>query len=217
VAPWAAARWSVLHGLADEAAAGVRLRWGEHSVEPEVRYAFPTFDGDSVFNVFAIAPTSDVRVSWDLAPRSGRFRASTTAWLRWYHGWSDGPDGDEVPAARAAGVVAAVELAVTDAVSVRLDALHDDGYGGRRSGGAAAARWRDGDRLAASARLSLLDVDSDGDSVADAFTGAAQGAVSWHLADGVVVHATTEVMSDRHVPIQVRALGVLDFAFVPEM
>ena len=214
VAPWAAARWSLLHHLADEAAAGVRLRWGDHAVEPEVRYTFPTFDGDSIWNVFAIAPTSDVRLTWDLAPRGGRLRAFTTAWLRWYHGWSDG--GEEVPAARAAGVVGAVELAATEAITVRVDGLHDDGYGGRRSGGAAAARWR-GERLAASARLSVLDVVSDGDLPADALTGAVQGGLTWRLADGVAVHVTTELTSHCDQPLELRAFGVLDFAFVPEM
>jgi hypothetical protein len=213
IAPWAAARYSLVHGLLDEAAAGVRLRWGDHAIEPELAYAVPTFDGDSIFNVFAIAPTSDARLSWQLAPRGGRLRANATGWLRRYHG---GPDFLGV--AYAAGATAGGELAV-GRLGLRLDLVHDDGYGGRRSGGTASARWRQSDRLTTAARLSLLDVASDEAASVriDALTGAAQTSATWQLADGVAVHAAVESSADRYTPFQVRAVGVLDLAFQPEM
>lgn len=213
IAPWAAARYSLVHGLLDEAAAGVRLRWGDHAIEPELAYAVPTFDGDSIFNVFAIAPTSDARLSWQLAPRRGRLRANATGWLRRYHG---GPDFLGV--AYAAGATAGGELAL-GRLGLRLDLVHDDGYGGRRSGGTAIARWRQSDRLTTAARLSLLDVASDEAASVriDALTGAAQTSATWQLADGVAVHAAVESSADRYTPFQVRAVGVLDLAFQPEM
>jgi hypothetical protein len=213
IAPWAAARYSLVHGLLDEAAAGVRLRWGDHAIEPELAYAVPTFDGDSIFNVFAIAPTSDARLSWQLAPRGGRLRANATGWLRRYHG---GPDFLGV--AYAAGATAGGELAL-GRLGLRLDLVHDDGYGGRRSGGTAIARWRQSDRLTTAARLSLLDVASDEAASVriDALTGAAQTSATWQLADGVAVHAAVESSADRYTPFQVRAVGVLDLAFQPEM
>jgi hypothetical protein len=213
IAPWAAARYSLVHGLLDEAAAGVRLRWGDHAIEPELAYAVPTFDGDSIFNVFAIAPTSDARLSWQLAPRGGRLRANATGWLRRYH---SGPDFLGV--AYAAGATAGGELAL-GRLGLRLDLVHDDGYGGRRSGGTAIARWRQSDRLTTAARLSLLDVASDEAASVriDALTGAAQTSATWQLADGVAVHAAVESSADRYTPFQVRAVGVLDLAFQPEM
>jgi hypothetical protein len=213
VAPWAAARWSLVHGLLDEAAAGVRVRWGDHAVEPEVGYAVPTFDGDSIFNVFAVAPTTDARLSWQLAPRGGRLRANATGWLRRYHGGHD-----FLGVEYAAGATAGGELAL-GRLGLRLDLVHDDGYGGRRTGGTAIARWRQSDRLTAGARLSLLDVASDASASVriDALTGAAQTSASWQLADGVAVHLAVEGSSDRYTPFQVRTLGVLDLAFQPEM
>jgi hypothetical protein len=213
IAPWAAARYSLVHGLLDEAAAGVRLRWGDHAIEPELAYAVPTFDGDSIFNVFAIAPTSDARLSYRLASRGGRLRANAAGWLRRYHG---GPDFLGV--AYAAGATAGGELGL-GRLGLRLELLHDDGYGGRRSGGTAIARWRQSDRLTAAARLSLLDVASDDAASVriDALTGAAQTSATWQLADGVAVHAAVETSADRYTPFQVRAVGVLDLAFQPEM
>jgi len=213
IAPWAAARWSLLHGLVDQAAGGVRLRWGDQALEPEVAYARPTFDGDSIFNAFAIAPSTDARVTWERAPRRGRLRAFATGWLRWYHGW-----GDE-PAARAGGVLAGAEAALGAGWIARLDLVHDDGYGGRRSGGAASVRWRARERVSGSGRLTLYDIDGDSGSAVDrrAVLGGAQTAVTYRLGDRAAVHAAIEATADRALPFQVRALGVLDLAFVPEL
>jgi hypothetical protein len=211
IAPWAAARWSFVHAVVDEAAAGVQLRWGAHALEPEVAYSVPTFDGDSIFNVFAIAPSSDARLSWQM--RRGVLRTSATAWGRRYHA-IEGAGVDY-----AGGATAGAEAAITPRIGVRVDLLHDDGYGGRRSGGAASGRWKASDRVSAAARLSLLDVASDDASSVriDALTGAAQTSATWQLADGVALHLAVETSSDRYAPAQVRAVGVLDLAFQPEM
>jgi hypothetical protein len=84
VSPYADARFSLLHAAFDRADAGVRVKLGDHMLEPAVEYFFPTFDGDSIFNAFSIEPTTDFRLAYAYAPRGDEWRGSATAWLRNY-------------------------------------------------------------------------------------------------------------------------------------
>src|SRR5262249_23751044 len=73
--PWAAARWNILLGLVDEAQAGARVTLGDHGLTPELRYSYPSFEGDSIFNVFVTKAYWDVRLGWDWWPGHGPLRA----------------------------------------------------------------------------------------------------------------------------------------------
>jgi hypothetical protein len=217
--PWIAARYSLLNALVDQAEAGVRLRWRDHAIEPEVGYYVPTFDGDSIFNVFSIFPSTEARLTWSWVPRGGRWRTSASGWTRKYQHDDEGRQikppatGDLV-----AGFTATGELQVDECWLARVDGFSDNGYGGLRSGGAAAVRWKHGPRFEGTARGSLMYVATDSTSPnLRAVTSALQLGAHWQLGDGVAVHGVVESSYDRYLRGDVRALAILDLAFAPEM
>ncbi len=217
LSPWVAARYSLLHGLVDEAELGARLRWGDHALEPEVGYRFPTFDGDSIWNVFAIEPSTEARLAWTYAPRAGGPRLNAAVWGRRYyrddHGRQTAPS---ITADAAAGALAAIDVAVDACWRARGELFADGGYGGQRVGGAAALRWRHDRKVSAQGRASLLYLDTDGARAFRAFTGAVQLGASWQLSDGVALSGVIESSADRYAPFQARGLAILDLAFAPE-
>lgn len=205
VTPFAGARWSLLHGLADELVAGTRVKLGDHALEPEVSRSVPTFDGDSIFNVFAIEPSTDARLGYSWAPRHGALRAHGGTWLRRY----DLGDDAEV-----AGGATAGGRWTGRALAVRLDALLDGGWGGRRAGGSAGLTWQARRWARYAARASLLHLD---DETERAVYGALQLGASWQVVDGAAFHVFTETTTSRNTPFQVRVLGMLDLQFIPEI
>jgi hypothetical protein len=215
IEPWAQARWSMLHGVIDEAQAGVRVSRGVHAIEPEVARSIPTFDGDSIFNVFVVGTSWDARLNYDLAPRDGTYRGFATAWLRRY----DAPEaGMSKGRSWVAGLRTGAELDVSERVRARVDLLGDDGYGGRRFGATATGRWQRSRALELTGRLGGLSVatrDSDQNG-ADGFSGVGQIAASWKIDEGITVHATTEAAHSPHVAFDLRAVAVLDLSFEPE-
>ncbi len=215
VEPWLQARWSLLHAVVDEAQAGVRLARGAHALTPEVARSVPTFDGDSIWNVFVVGTSWDARLNYDLTPRLATHRGFATAWVRRYDVPSPAGAGDR---AWVAGVRTGVELDVSPRVRARLDLLGDDGYGGRRLGATATARWERSRALSLSARLggvAVTSADSDLDG-GDGASGVGQVAAAWKIDDGIAVVATTEVASSPRASLEVRAVAVLDLAFEPE-
>ena len=221
--PWVAARYSLLNGLVDQAEAGVRLRYREHALEPEVGYYVPTFDGDSIFNVFAIEPSMEARLTYSWTPRDGRYRLSAGGWLRAFQHDDEGANvtsDDKVlqPATSdlAAGFSASGEARLGERWLARVDGYSDNGYGGLRSGGDAGVRWHK-NRVTATARGSLVYVATDQVPRFRALTGAVQLGGGWQLSDGVAVHGVLESAYDAYLRGDLRALAVLDLAFAPEM
>ncbi len=203
--PYVNARYSLLHGVLDRADAGVRIERGAHALEPAVEYFFPTFDGDSIFNVFSVDPTADARLGYRYA---GTVQATVNGWLRRY-----------APAASAAdyagGADASIARGFGTAWRARVDALYDAGYGGRRVGGAMEAGWRARKKLWFRGRASLFGIDPD-TAVARYVTTSGVVSASWQVADGVAIHGITEVDQDPRYGLQTRAIAILDFAFLPE-
>jgi hypothetical protein len=205
----------MLHGVVDEAQAGVRLARGAHAIEPEVARSIPTFDGDSIFNVFVVGTSWDARLNYDLAPRDGAYRGFATGWLRRYDAPSAGMSKGR---AWVAGLRTGAELDVSARIRARVDLLGDDGYGGRRIGGTATGRWQRSRALELTGRLGGLSVatrDSDQNG-ADGISGVGQVAASWKIDEGITLHATTEVAHSPRVSFDLRAVAVLDLSFEPE-
>ena len=229
IMPYAALRYSLLHGLIDELHAGVAVRLGPHRLEPEVSYSVPTFDGDSIFNVFAAEPYTDARLTYEIAPPGAAVRAYAVGWLRWFDtGGLDPADagGAELAAALAGGALAGgaqvgVELR-SERSTARLDAFHDDGYGGRRTGGWLSVRTRARADVVVMARLGAVDFASDAAHAGAAGVGGratsvgGQGGATWELTPGVAVHLIAEETASRLDASQLRVMGVLDLAFHPE-
>jgi len=202
IRPYAHARYSILHAALDRAELGVRLARGAHALEPTLAYFYPTFDGDSIFNVFSIEPTADARLGYAY---DGAVRATANAWLRRYAG----------DVAYAGGADAAIERAFGERWRGRLDALWDDGYGGRRAGGGGEAAWRARRSLWVRGRALVLGVAPD-DGRPRYVTTSAVASATWRFAEAVGVHVITEADRDEIHDLQLRAIAVLDLAFAPE-
>jgi len=201
VSPFANARFSLLHAALDRFDAGLELRYGQHVLEPAVEYFLPTFDGDSIFNVFSIEPTSDVRLGYRY---TGDLELHALGWLRRYHAGGD----------LAGGVDAGVSKMLAQRWRARVDALYDDGYGGRRVGGSGEIAWRARRDLWLRGRAIVLGVARDDRS--DYVTTSAVLSSSHAFSDSVAIHLVGELDRDEIHSFQGRAFAILDLAFLPE-
>ena len=219
VTPYAAARYSALHGLIDEGHAGARFRYGAHSVEPEVFYSFPTFDGDSIFNVFSTQPYTDVRATYDLHRDDSPVRAYLRGWWRSY-GVEDAdleqPLGDVDVSTTAAGVQIGASYVQRRDLLARIDLFHDDGYGGRRTGGYGSLRWQASEQTGLSSRVSVIDFDDGVIRDLDGTTLGVQLGATYVVNEGVTLHVLAEENTNRFYTSQFRLIGVMDLAFRPE-
>lgn len=210
IEPYGGARFSLLHGVFDRAEAGVRVRRDRHSVDSALEYFFPTFDGDSIFNAFSIEPTTDFRLGYRFDPGEA-WRATADAWLRRYS------PGDSATAV-SGGAQAGVER-VLGRLRARVDALWDDGWGGRRIGGTAHAVWQRDQSLWLRGRLIVLGVKPDaagGVGAAAYVTSSAIASTTWRVADAVALHAVVEADRDSIHGLQTRAIAIFDLGFAPE-
>jgi hypothetical protein len=213
VQPYADARYSLLDAVFDRADAGVRLRRGNHVLEPSLDYFFPTFDGDSIFNVFSIEPTTDARLAYQY---TGKVRATATAWLRRYA-------HEDRTSSFAGGATASLEHPIARGWTGRVDALWDDGYGGRRIGATGEVAWRPNLDLWLRGRVIGLDVRRDAEGYAQNYgepaavgLGSTVVSATWRVAELVALHGIAEVDYDAVHNLQTRVIAVLDLAFQPE-
>jgi hypothetical protein len=218
--PHAAARYSLLHALVDEALAGVRLRAGAHALEPELYYSFPTFDGDSIFNAFSAQPYVDGRLTYELSPRGARWTAYLRGWLRRFRIEDPGramPGADVDTGALAGGGQGGVRwLGGADRLA-RVDLFHDDGYGGRRTGGFALLSWRVLRPLLLSTRVSVVDFDEDLRPELDATSLGVQAGATYQIHDGIAATLLAEENSNAINRSQLSVFFLLDLAFRPEL
>jgi hypothetical protein len=211
VAPYADVRYSLLHAAIDRADAGVRVQRGAHTLEPSIEYFYPTFDGDSIFNVFSLEPTTDLRLGYELA---GVITIRASSWLRAYHHQAG-------TSSVAGGVDAGIDHAFGPRWRARVDALWDDGYGGRRLGASAQAAWHPTAGFWLRGRAITLAVARDDQGAAAHahpryVTSSTVFSTSWRLSDGIALHTILEADYDALHEGQYRAIGMFDFAFAPE-
>lgn len=208
IEPYANARVSLLHAALDRVDAGVRLVRGDHALEPSVGYFLPTFDGDSIFNVFSIEPTKDVRLSYT---REGAVRWRADAWLRRYVREAE-------LSSYAGGVQAGMEHPLGRRSRATVDALWDDGYGGRRVGGTGEVAWRAHDDIWLRGRVIVLGIRPDASADRPAYvTSSAVLSSSFALSESVALHVIAEADRDEIHDLQLRGIAVLDLAFMPEI
>jgi hypothetical protein len=178
---------------------------------------FPSFDGDSIFNVFSSEPFWDARLGYDLWPRRGRVRASARAfWRRFQNSDTDTlRPGETLGAtATAAGAGLGGRLAFTRG-ALRVDGVYEDGHGGLRAGGDLPVRWRAGRKLALDGRVSLYRFEEDLRPDLRATSFGAQGGALLVLGPGLAVHLLAEQNVNRF-DRQLRLVAILDLAFRPE-
>lgn len=202
--PYADVRYSLLHAAVDRADAGLRIERGPHALEPAVEYFLPTFDGDSIFNVFSIEPTTDVRLGYQF---TGPVRLRASAWVRRY-AHEDGTSSV------AGGGDAGVEHVLGPTLRARVDALYDDGYGGRRAGGTGEVGWRVRDDLWLRGRAGVLGVRPEDRPRFVTVSGVLSGTL--RISDAVGFHVIAGADHDDIYRLSTRVIGVIDLAFAPE-
>jgi hypothetical protein len=205
IIPWFALRYNLLVGRLDELYAGARAQLGRHGISAEYVLAAPSFDGDSIWNVFASQAFDDVRVSWDV--RIGRVQA----WLRGFYRLFFDDRGGSGSVGGSAG--ARVDLGRGWA---RLDGYYEDGWGGRRAGVDASARvrvWGDPvDGIFAEARLSYAGFRDDARPIDHADSFGAQAGLRYSPLPGMVLHGVVEENVNRFYASQLRLLALLDLS-----
>jgi hypothetical protein len=209
--PWFAFRYDLLGGRLDEVYAGARTQLGRHGISAEYVLAAPTFDGDSIWNVFASQAFDDIRVSYDVS--FWKVRAYAQAFTRLYF--------DDNGSYASAGGAAGGRIALGRRGWARLDGYYEDGYGGRRAGVDLATRVRlYGDELGirsgsvfAEGRLSYASFRDDirPEDHADSF--GVQAGIRWTPLDGISVHGLVEENVNRIYSSQLRLLALLDLSF----
>jgi hypothetical protein len=213
IVPWFAFRYSLIAGRLDELYAGARARLGRHGLSAEYVLAAPTFDGDSIWNVFASQAFDDIRVAYDVS--FWRLRAYAQAFTRLFF------DDNGTSASGGGSLGGRIDLGRGWA---RLDGYYENGYGGLRAGIDLAARvrlWGD-DRgvragnVSAEGRLSYAAFRDDSrpaasNGHADSF--GVQAGVRWTPLDGITVHGLVEENVNRIYTSQLRVLALLDLSF----
>jgi hypothetical protein len=217
VEPFAAARWNFLLAAVDEAHAGVRIGAVEWALTPELYYSLPSFDGDSIFNVFSSDPYWEARLTGDWWPGQGKLRAYARAFWRRFldEGSASLLPGETLPRADAVGVGLGGRWRERRG-TLRLDLFYEDGYGGQRIGGDASGRWRLLRNVEVEGRVSLIRFRDDliADYQGVSFGGQAGG--RWVIGEGVALHLLAEENVNRIDTSQFRLIAVLDLAFAPE-
>ncbi len=208
--PWFAFRYNLLNGRLDEVYAGTRAQLGRHAFALEYVLAAPTFDGDSIWNVFASQAFDDIRLSYDVA--LWRIRAWAQAFTRLFF--------DERGASASGGGSLGGRLDLGRGF-IRLDGYYEDGYGGLRAGVDAATRvriWGDARGIRAGSvfcegRLSVASFRDDARPEDRATSFGAQAGIRWTPLDGIALHGLVEENVNRLYNSQLRVLALLDLSF----
>ena len=219
ITPYAAIRYNALLGLVDEQHTGVRVRHGAHLVEPEYFYSFPSFDGDSIFNVFSTQAYHDLRLTYGLRPERNAFSGYARIWGRRFQTEDPVPDDPdtEAPGDLAGGLQVGVSHRLPQRAITRLDLFVDGGYGGSRIGGHLATSWRARYNLDLRGRLSLVDFDEDLRADLNGISVGLMAGASYRINDGITAHVTAEHTSNRIDRNRFRIMGMLDLALIPEV
>lgn len=221
---WSGLRYDILTGRFDAGEVELRgsLRRG-HSLGAAYRYSAPTWDGDSIFNVFASEPYHHMQASYD--GKSGIGRRAANGELSWHtRGFArlyrashvgasaSGQPGDALRAAMGGDA----ELRYRRPSGfVRLDTYCDGGYGGMRAGVDLSGRlFLLRDRIGLEGRVMYLYWEDDLRETSRSHGVSLQAGVRWALMRGALLHILIEDNVDRFYASQLRVLGQLDLSFL---
>jgi hypothetical protein len=210
-------RYNLLVASFDDQQLGVRVRVGDrHWLGAEHAYLAPTFDGDSIWNIFAAGAYRDLRATYDVTLADG-WRAHARAFARFFErAAGEGPGGDDLGADAPGGRLAAggnVGASWRQPRGVlRADVYFDDGFGGRKAGGDASGRYllRPGG-VELEGRLTGYHWRSDLQPQSN--TGVvfgAQAGTRFHIAEGMRLHLLAEDNVGTFYRSQYRGLAILE-------
>jgi hypothetical protein len=139
-------RYNLLLAAFDDQQIGLRVRLtGRQWLSMEYAFLAPTFDGDSIWNVFSTGAYRDVRGVYEVTPAPG-VRAFARAFARVFTSTPGetvaGLDlGAAAPGGRLAGGATLGAEARRARLFVRAGAYFEAGYGGRKVGGDLSGRY----------------------------------------------------------------------------
>jgi hypothetical protein len=212
------ARYDLLQARFDDEQLAVRVRLpARQAIVAEQVFQAPTFDGDSIWNVFSTGAYRDLRLSYEIGA-TAELKLHARGFLRLYEATDDevAPDGRDLGAAepggrRAAGGSAGAEWRRTGAL-VRCDGYWDGGYGGQKIGLDLSVRWTVRPRvLELEGRLTGWKWRSDQQPATDAgLVGGAQAGGRWELGQGIRFHLLAEDNVGTFYRGQYRALVIVE-------
>lgn len=210
-------RYDLLNGRFDDGQAGVRVLPSRgHAIGAEYRYSAPTWDGDSIWNVFATEPYHHAQASYDGSVKTGAAPSQTeVAWhargfARFYR--STTSDGTTQLAPAYGGDVGVRYRRARG--FVRLDGYCDGGYGGTRAGADLSGRLLlHRDTIGIEGRVYYMYWADDQRARNSSHGVALQGGVRWAIHRGALLQLLVEDSIDRFYNSQLRFLAQLDLSF----
>lgn len=239
---WTALRYDLTSGRVDDAQASLRgaivnaaadenqrAQPTRHAWTVDYRYSVPTWDGDSIFNVFGADPYHHGQLRYE--GRRGLHSRSTGRRVPSEISWSGRGWGRVfVDLARPAGGLAdptspvqTMQAAGGGDLSLwyrrgsshaRLDGFFDAGYGGTRAGGDVVGRWVLLRETVSLEGRVLYTYWADGLQDRNRSHGVAlQAGLRWAFMRGSLIHVLIEDSIDRFYSSQVRVLATLDLSY----
>jgi hypothetical protein len=217
-------RYNVLFDELDDEQLALRVKLTPRQwLTLEHDFLAPTFDGDSIWNIFSTGAYRDLRASYEIALPRG-VKAYARGFARFYLDTGDevattGPyAGQDVGAEAPGGRFAAggsLGAAWRNARGMlRADAYWDDGYGGRKAGIDATTRVKVRDPIELEGRLTGYtwrnDVQPTPNSSGVVFGGQAGG--RFRLGQGVHLHLLLEDNVGTYYESQFRGLAMVELA-----
>jgi hypothetical protein len=216
------ARFNVLLGTFDDQQLTFRVRLRRTQwLTLDYAYLAPSFDGDSIWNVFATGPYRDLRASWEIG-LSPELKAYARSFVRLFSATDEvaatGPyAGQDVGALGPGG-----RLALGGSLGaawrrgrgfLRGDGYADGGYGGLKVGVDLTGRWMLQPAFELEGRLSSYLWRSDLNTTNDhGFVFGAQAGGRYVLGPGVRLHLLLEDNVGTFYAAQFRGLAVLEMA-----
>jgi len=211
------ARYNLLVAAWDDQQLALRWRLGaRHLVSAEYSFLAPTFDGDSIWNVFASGSTRDYRLGYDVELCAG-LRAHARGFARQFVD----PSGTSADARALADAAPGGRWAYGGNAGAdvrggrgraRLELYADGGYGGWKAGGDLSGRWALFARpVELEGRLTAYTWRADGTPVPQtaSMVGAQAGAL-YRMSRAIRAHFLAEDNLGTYYRVQLRALVVLE-------
>jgi len=213
-------RYNLLLGLFDDEQLSLRVKvLGHQWLTLEHAFLAPTFDGDSIWNVFSTGATRDFRAGYELGLGEA-FKLYARGFYRIFELTSD--EVDTGLRGRSAWGGSAGGVWRQTGTVLRLDGYLDDGFGGRKDGVDLSGRWspwtpklaaRLANKVELEGRLTGYRWRSDQQSVTDAgYVVGVQAGGRWEAGNGVRLHLLAEDNMGTFYRSQWRALAVVELS-----
>jgi hypothetical protein len=201
-------RYNLLLAKADDQQLALRVRASTRQwLGVEMAYLAPSFDGDSIWNVFASGAYRDLRGSYELGLTDG-----VKLYARGFARLFEAAPGEAEEAARWAGGGSLGVAWRRVRGLLRGDTYFDDGYGGRKAGVDLYGRWEVRPRvLELEGRLTGYTWRSDQQPLTDTgFVLGMQAGARWRVGEGVRLHLLAEDNVGTFYTGQYRGLALVE-------